>query len=143
MNLVTNASEAIGDRDGVIKVLTERLSARSDSNMLEKNLPEGDYLRLEVSDTGCGMTPQMQRRAFDPFFTTKFAGRGMGLAVVQVLTNLAAQSIWRVRWATVPASKCAAVYRGDGSGEQQPRRRSYTTARIAVADGEYHSDCRR
>ncbi len=38
---------------------------------------------LEVSDTGCGMTPETQRKAFDPFFTTKFAGRGMGLAIVQ------------------------------------------------------------
>ncbi len=82
MNLVTNASEAIGDRDGVIRVLTERVEPGS--SVLEmKNLPEGDYLRLEVSDTGCGMTPETQRKAFDPFFTTKFAGRGMGLAVVQ------------------------------------------------------------
>ena len=85
MNLVTNASEAIGDRDGVIRVTADRLAAGSGSNQLEaaKNLPEGDYVRLEVSDTGCGMTPETQRRAFDPFFTTKFVGRGMGLAMVQ------------------------------------------------------------
>ena len=85
MNLVTNASEAIGDRDGVIRVTTGRLGVGSGSNPLEavKNLPEGDYVWLEVSDTGCGMTPETQRRAFDPFFTTKFAGRGMGLAMVQ------------------------------------------------------------
>ena len=68
MNLIINASEAIGDRDGVIRVSTSRVS---------------DYLRLEVADTGCGMTPDVQARIFDPFFTTKFAGRGLGLAVVQ------------------------------------------------------------
>jgi CheY-like chemotaxis protein len=85
MNLVTNASEAIGDRDGVIRVSTNRLAVDSGSNQLEaaKNLPEGDYVWLEVSDTGCGMTPETQRRAFDPFFTTKFVGRGLGLAMVQ------------------------------------------------------------
>ncbi|HTS63745.1 MAG TPA: ATP-binding protein [Candidatus Acidoferrales bacterium] len=72
MNLITNASEAIGDRDGVIRVRTERITAGT-----------ATLVRLEVSDDGCGMTPETQRRAFDPFFTTKFAGRGMGLAVVQ------------------------------------------------------------
>jgi CheY-like chemotaxis protein len=46
-------------------------------------LEAGDYLTLTVSDTGCGMTEEMKARVFDPFFSTKFAGRGMGLAVVQ------------------------------------------------------------
>src|SRR5262249_9085265 len=84
LNLVTNASEAIGDQEGVIRVHTEVFQVGPGSNFLESNnLAEGAYLLLEVSDTGCGMTPEMQRKAFDPFFTTKFAGRGMGLAVVQ------------------------------------------------------------
>jgi CheY-like chemotaxis protein len=89
MNLVTNASEAIGDGEGVIGVMTDRLSMGSGSNQLEaaKNLPEGDYVRLEVCDTGGGMTPDTQRRAFDPFFTTKFVGRGMGLAMVQRIVH--------------------------------------------------------
>ena len=88
MNLVTNASEALGGRDGVIQVVTERIAAGSALELLEaKNLPDGDYLRLKVSDTGCGMTPETQSKAFDPFFTTKFAGRGMGLAVVQRIVH--------------------------------------------------------
>ena len=40
-------------------------------------------MRLEVSDNGCGMTEEAKAKIFDPFFTTKFAGRGLGLAVVQ------------------------------------------------------------
>jgi len=79
MNLIINASEALGEKDGVIRIATSRVSGRPDG----VNLPEAEYLRLEVADTGCGMTPQARARIFDPFFTTKFAGRGMGLAVVQ------------------------------------------------------------
>jgi CheY-like chemotaxis protein len=69
--------------------MTDRLIVGPGSNQLAttKNLPEGDYVRLEVCDTGSGMTPDTQRRAFDPFFTTKFAGRGMGLAMVQRIVS--------------------------------------------------------
>jgi CheY-like chemotaxis protein len=77
MNLVINASEALGGREGIIGLRTARVSAAA------AGLDEGEYVRLEVSDTGCGMTPSDQARIFDPFYSTKFAGRGMGLAVVQ------------------------------------------------------------
>jgi len=77
MNLVINASEAIGPRDGTIRVVTSRESNRSG----------GDYIRLEVSDTGCGMTEEAKARIFEPFFTTKFTGHGLGLAVVQGIAH--------------------------------------------------------
>jgi PAS domain S-box-containing protein len=90
LNLVTNASEALSDRDGVIRVTTGTLMLRTE--MLCANgerLREGDYLRLEVSDTGCGITPEARTRLFDPFFTTKTPGRGLGLAVVHgIVRNL-------------------------------------------------------
>ena len=83
MNLIINASEALGEKDGVIRVTTSFAgSGRNLSSISATSLPEGDYLRLEVSDTGCGITEEQQTRIFDPFFTTKFAGRGLGLAVV-------------------------------------------------------------
>jgi PAS domain S-box-containing protein len=81
MNLVTNASDAIGDRDGLIRVITRRMTLEGEL-AVSGSLPEGDYLSLEVSDNGCGVSPETQGRVFDPFFTTKSAGRGLGLAVV-------------------------------------------------------------
>jgi PAS domain S-box-containing protein len=84
MNLITNASDAIGDRPGVIRVSTERVALNAESAAASaRALADGDYVQLEVSDTGHGMSPQTQAKVFDPFFTTKSAGRGLGLAVVQ------------------------------------------------------------
>jgi CheY-like chemotaxis protein/two-component sensor histidine kinase len=81
MNLITNASDAIGDRDGVIRVITRCVNLQPESGA--SSLPDGEFVELEVSDTGRGMSPQTQAKVFDPFFTTKSSGRGLGLAVVQ------------------------------------------------------------
>ena len=85
MNLVINASEAIGEKGGTISLhtgLTRVNRAYLGSTLLAPELPEGDYVTLEVADTGCGMSPETQAKIFDPFFTTKFTGRGLGLAAV-------------------------------------------------------------
>jgi PAS domain S-box-containing protein len=75
MNLITNASEAIGEGGGVITIATSEVQAKGGSSA-------SGGARLEVSDTGCGMTEETRAKIFDPFFTTKFAGRGLGLAAV-------------------------------------------------------------
>ena len=85
MNLVINASDAIGERSGVISISTGVV--RADRTYLDRtfqapDIPTGDYVFLEVSDTGTGMTPEIQSRIFEPFFTSKFTGRGLGLAAV-------------------------------------------------------------
>jgi PAS domain S-box-containing protein len=83
MNLVTNASEALGERDGAIRVTTRCAKVDPGSSVgTSDRLAGGDYLQLEISDTGSGMSPETQARVFDPFFTTKSAGHGLGLAVV-------------------------------------------------------------
>jgi CheY-like chemotaxis protein len=88
MNLVVNASEALGNRDGVVHVSTEQIVVGRTEATAMALLP-GDYVQLEVSDTGCGMSPETQAKVFDPFFTTKFSGRGLGLAVVHgIVRNL-------------------------------------------------------
>lgn len=88
MNLVTNASEALGDQDGVIRVTTRRLTVgRGWAGDTLEHLAEGDYLQVEVSDTGRGMPPETQARVFDPFFTTKSEGHGFGLAAVREIVR--------------------------------------------------------
>ena len=85
MNLVINASEAVGGKSGVISLNTGLTRVDRDyqrGTILAPELPEGTYVYLEVSDSGCGMSPETKSRIFDPFFTTKFAGRGLGLAAV-------------------------------------------------------------
>lgn len=85
MNLVINASESLQDLPGKIKLKTRYLHV--DQRALFNcragaSLEEGDYIMIEVKDTGEGMTPEVLARIFDPFFTTKFTGRGLGLAAV-------------------------------------------------------------
>jgi PAS domain S-box-containing protein len=85
MNLVINASEAIGDNEGVIGITTGAMDCTADdlrSDQLVEPVPPGRYVFLEVTDTGCGMAEETRTRIFDPFFTTKFTGRGLGLAAV-------------------------------------------------------------
>jgi PAS domain S-box-containing protein len=83
MNLVINASQAIGEREGVIHVRTSVLKGCEFSATDGWRDPDEDYVRLEVSDTGCGMTQEEKAKIFDPFFTTKPRGHGLGLAVAQ------------------------------------------------------------
>jgi len=88
MNLIINAAEAIGEKAGRIEITTSHLTSEQASAFSSlSNRPEGGYVRLEVSDTGNGMTPEVQARIFDPFFTTKPEGRGLGLAVIQAIVR--------------------------------------------------------
>ena len=83
MNLVINASEAIGEKGGVVSINTGFLTCSREylmATQLHGTIEEGDYVYLDVTDTGCGMDPSTVERIFDPFFTTKFTGRGLGLA---------------------------------------------------------------
>ena len=85
MNLITNASEAIGEKNGVISICTGAMHcdrAYLSESYLDDDLGEGVYSYVEVSDTGCGMDGETRSRLFDPFFTTKFTGRGLGLSAV-------------------------------------------------------------
>ncbi|MDQ6987598.1 MAG: PAS domain S-box protein [Mariprofundaceae bacterium] len=85
MNLVINASDAIGKAAGVITLRTGVLQV--DAYELEKSstgedLVPGPYVFLEVRDSGCGMSEETKKKLFDPFYTTKFTGRGLGMSAV-------------------------------------------------------------
>ncbi len=84
MNLVTNASDALSDRDGIIRIATwaEHPSEATRKAMAFPPVHDGLQVVLEVSDTGVGIAPEHLARIFDPFFTTKEKGRGLGLSAM-------------------------------------------------------------
>ena len=85
MNLIMNASDALGSACGRITLTTSLVDAKAGffgTALFDDRLPAGKYACLTVTDTGCGMTPDVQRRIFDPFFTTKDKGHGLGLSAV-------------------------------------------------------------
>jgi CheY-like chemotaxis protein len=85
MNLIINASEAIGNNQGEIIVSlakTTVIAGESDKDYHGKTMPPGEYVCLEVTDNGCGMDEETKWRIFEPFFTTKFTGRGLGMSAV-------------------------------------------------------------
>lgn len=85
MNLITNASEALGGEDGSITLATGQMLCERGflrEQWACEDPSEGHYVYISVADTGCGMDPATLNRMCDPFFTTKFMGRGLGMAAV-------------------------------------------------------------
>jgi len=85
MNLIINASEAIGAVQGEVNVSLTRcevLASKPLEDYNGKSIPPGEYVCLQVTDNGCGMDEETKWRLFEPFFTTKFTGRGLGMSAV-------------------------------------------------------------
>lgn len=80
LNVIMNAVEALEGETGIVTVSTSETGALPGST---GQLSDGRHVKIEVSDTGRGMTPEMLERIFDPYYSTKFLGRGLGLAAVQ------------------------------------------------------------
>jgi CheY-like chemotaxis protein len=145
MNLITNASEAIGDESGTVAVRISEVDVDDEvvsQTFSGEDLSAGRYVSLEVADTGCGIEAAARSKLFDPFFTTKSAGRGLGLAAVagivrahrgaiEVRSRLSEGSTFRV---LLPAVESSAAPRSEDCSSQGQDLRSGGT--ILVADDE-------
>jgi signal transduction histidine kinase/ActR/RegA family two-component response regulator len=80
VNLAVNARDAM-DGQGVMRVTTANVTLAANQ---VGDVRAGDYVKISVSDTGCGMIPEVLERAFEPFFTTKPVGKGTGLGLSQI-----------------------------------------------------------
>ena len=83
MNLAVNARDAIPG-SGTIAVVTSEHRIDEDAALAHADLQPGRYVRIAVTDTGSGMTPEVQSQVFEPFFTTKGPGVGTGLGLSTV-----------------------------------------------------------
>jgi CheY-like chemotaxis protein len=120
MDLLLNASEAIGAQPGQISITTGsvHLATADCLTGMQDPLAQGDYVFVEVADTGCGIEPSLLDRVFDPFFSTKFTGRGLGLPAVlgivrghhgtiQVESTLGSGSAFRLWLPALPGNATA------------------------------------
>ena len=129
MNLCTNAYHAMQDNVGILGVSLSSVDIEENStDFLAMILPAGQYLRLEVSDTGHGMAKETLDRIFDPYFTTKGKGQGTGLGLaivhnivhsygghISVYSSPGAGSVFHVYLPCIPSSSTASC-----SMEQEP-----------------------
>jgi two-component system cell cycle sensor histidine kinase/response regulator CckA len=89
LNLVENARDAMQD-SGLLTIKTENCCVDTPEGSFGQ-VPKGEYVKLTISDTGCGMSPEIQSNIFDPFFSTKTSdvkrGSGLGLSVVDAVVK--------------------------------------------------------
>ena len=116
MNLITNASDALGDTSGTITLRTGLLQDGEAEGL------HGSLVFLEVTDTGCGMDTSTLQRIFDPFFSTKFTGRGLGLAAVMGIVESHAGHI-RIRTAPTQGTTFRVLFPAVAASVEAPQRR--------------------
>lgn len=104
LNLCLNARDAMAGQ-GQLRIHTANITLVG-TQAQERDLPAGDYLRVTVTDTGCGMAPHIMERIFEPFYTTKSAGQGTGLGL-SLLYGFVRQSGGQVQVSSQPGEGTA------------------------------------
>jgi two-component system, cell cycle sensor histidine kinase and response regulator CckA len=142
MNLIINAGEAMQGEVGSVTVSTDvrGVSAAEMGAFLTEHKEAGNYLVLQVRDTGCGMDEETLKRIFDPFFTTKFLGRGMGLSAALGIVRGHGGAL-KVTSAPARGTEFEVLFPACGivEGEAQPREQTALVqgrGTILVADDE-------
>ncbi len=151
MNLISNAAEAIGDNVGLIQLGAHKVALDADylaGVYFHAEAAPGNYLRLMVSDTGCGMTEAQKNRIFDPFFSTKFTGRGLGLAAhlgivrghkgaVNVYSEPGHGTMFNLYFPVIEKGAAPAPARATSSDSEEATLRKWRTEGVALlADDE-------
>ncbi len=84
INLAVNARDAMLPKGGRLTIRTRNITERDSQKLAGHGVARGEYVMIEVEDSGCGMTPEVMAKIFDPFFTTKAVGKGTGLGLASV-----------------------------------------------------------
>jgi PAS domain S-box-containing protein len=125
MNLCLNARDAMPD-GGRLVLETANVVLTHDYARLQLDARPGEYVRLEVRDTGCGIAPELQARIFEPFFTTKGPGKGTGLGLSMVFGIIQQHQGWIECHSELGRGTCFSLY--------LPRHGAAETAPALLAD---------
>ena len=89
MNLVTNAGQSMREKGGILEVSIEEANFPATVRKMDQEIKPGKYVKLTISDTGHGISPDDRKRIFDPYYTTRAqgVGTGLGLAVAQSIVK--------------------------------------------------------
>jgi len=103
MNLCTNAYQAMQETGGTLSIWLRDIEVNEEETLPGSEPVPGDYILLEVTDTGCGMTPDVMEKIFEPYFTTKETGSGTGLGLA-VVHGIIKRNNWYLSVSSNPGS---------------------------------------